>query len=1446
MTNSTSLTPPRVALVFPGQGAIHSRATALGFGGGSVCPPATETPEGRAVFRRTEEFLGLDLLQACRTSATTRLSDLYVSQVAQVVVNVAAAHALFARHPHVFNTKRTQHHGALPSAAGLSLGEVAAMTATGHLSLEDGLRVTHERAKVFERLSSGQLASAKPQGMCVVQGLERAEVETLCLLARSRAGATDDDELACSVGIDLFPRAVTVGGHRAALDVFVELAKTAGAHKVRVLHENAAGHTTAIARAAREFRASIKRAGAAFRTPSPASFGGMVYSNLTASVFKPDEWEASEYFYLQNISTVRWQDQIRAMAKQGYRFVDMGPGDSVTTTLRKIPGVTPESIIPLEDAYAPGGDALLWPEGAKPRSNALCSFAYDGRTWSIHLADMSDARNLLEVQDSAWSSAFHISEKALRTIIRKYPELQTVLISHDNEGGSEFAGYVICQRVRDPMHLLQINCRTYDTIGDTAGRFVFPFSINVKPQFTGTGVASLLWDLSIWYWSTLDLDGHCGITRLHHGYPREVSEASESAADATACLFRHVLAQRTKDPIIKFHTVHGAEMMQIVPRYRPDDASNLTHGVMMSLTNRISRLRTLAQCEHSGCLQPLSCIRNAIPAPRTAPAQPLDQTPVLAEALGGPPSSTKEKLILCLRSLGYNIAATDVDQPLHLASMEHFALAEAVQRALSIGKVSPTALLNIRSVNGLASYVASLRGGHDGGNDGAFSKGLSEPALDVRVASDTRAMLHRCLVSLGYSIHSTDDAHPIHLASMEHFAMAKSLSASLGVQVDPPRLLECRTLGSMCTYVEELKGSVSYDPEPMHLSENSRRAGPIKTIELSRAEVGMEQKYKVSLARTACTFFRLHVSRLFRRPHLVMSGEGLHAVPAVLGELTHLRSLDLSKQNITGLDTCTLSKLVLLTRLELSALSMHSMPADCIAPALKVLKVNRNQLASLPSGMLERLTDLRWFELGHNVITSVPSTVGLATRMFGLRMSFNCISSLPHELFGLSGLRSLHCASNSLTLPIVCRDDRLYSLRDLDIQANWSSGLHLKGGSLSSLEGLSISHNRLDHVDLSACTSLRSLEGEIASKDPLETFSSLTSSSLIKLALKGNACQALRTKCSLMSSVFSLDISANRITSLPEDIDLMVSLRQLVVGKNRLACLPLATQALTRIAYFDFHANQLTAIVFEMNQLTAMDNLCASDNLLTSFPHIGRLHLLRDLVLCRNSFEQLQSFNLSDHPKLEFVNADVETGIASPSQGVEFISFGNACNPALDLESHGLRTVPYPFDYVESTMDGLKAEFASDFAAFLDMRWEEGWWINVHGFRFLHDDFVSGENGSRPQYERSIKRLYHTLSTGSDVRLVRYVQISKKSVAEIIGLHELVLCLRMKFQNEHISGCVWLHDHLGLLDPCNFHGVYSILALVGKAGIAQPHLNFHTGSSVLSVWFGKLRELLLG
>ena len=144
-------------LVFPGQGA-----QAVG-----MCKDIAEnSAEAKKLFARADEVLGYGLSQIIFEGPDTALVDTANQQPALVLVGLAIKTALETKlgKPLEF-----------AAAAGLSLGEYAALAAAGALSLEDALKLVRKRGELMK------MASEKvPCGMAVILNLDAEKVHAAC------------------------------------------------------------------------------------------------------------------------------------------------------------------------------------------------------------------------------------------------------------------------------------------------------------------------------------------------------------------------------------------------------------------------------------------------------------------------------------------------------------------------------------------------------------------------------------------------------------------------------------------------------------------------------------------------------------------------------------------------------------------------------------------------------------------------------------------------------------------------------------------------------------------------------------------------------------------------------------------------------------------------------------------------------------------------------------------------------------------------------------------------------------------------------------------------------------------------------------------------------------------------------------------------------------------
>lgn len=192
--------------------------------------------------------------------------------------------------------------------AGHSLGEYTALTATGALSFDDGVRLVVERADAMH-----DAGIASPGTMAAVLGLDDDMVEVACRRADSEvwvANYNASGQVVIAGSIDGVASAGIV-------------AKELGAKKVMPLQVSGAFHTPFMTSARDRLRKAIADA-------APRDTEVPVISNVDAIAHNTgDEW--TSLLSAQLSSPVRWKHCLLTMSELGVSdFVELGPGGVLT------------------------------------------------------------------------------------------------------------------------------------------------------------------------------------------------------------------------------------------------------------------------------------------------------------------------------------------------------------------------------------------------------------------------------------------------------------------------------------------------------------------------------------------------------------------------------------------------------------------------------------------------------------------------------------------------------------------------------------------------------------------------------------------------------------------------------------------------------------------------------------------------------------------------------------------------------------------------------------------------------------------------------------------------------------------------------------------------------------------------------------------------------------
>ncbi len=192
--------------------------------------------------------------------------------------------------------------------AGHSLGEYTALTATGALGFDEGVRLVCERADAMH-----QAGIENPGTMAAVLGLDDDQVEVACRRADSDVWVANFNA----------PGQVVIAGSPEGVAAAGIVAKELGAKKVMALQVSGAFHTPFMTAARDRLRKAIAEA-------NPRDTEVPVISNVDALAHDTGaEW--SSLLSAQLSSPVRWKHCLLALEDLGVtEFVELGPGGVLT------------------------------------------------------------------------------------------------------------------------------------------------------------------------------------------------------------------------------------------------------------------------------------------------------------------------------------------------------------------------------------------------------------------------------------------------------------------------------------------------------------------------------------------------------------------------------------------------------------------------------------------------------------------------------------------------------------------------------------------------------------------------------------------------------------------------------------------------------------------------------------------------------------------------------------------------------------------------------------------------------------------------------------------------------------------------------------------------------------------------------------------------------------
>ena len=202
--------------------------------------------------------------------------------------------------------------------AGLSLGEYAALVASGVMTPEDAFRVVTIRGEFMQE--------AVPTGgaMTAVLGADTAVIENIC----------EETEGIVSIANYNCPGQIVITGEQKAVDTAAAALKEAGAKRCTPLNVSGPFHSAMLLPAGEKLAAELEQV-------EIHKIAVPYITNVTAD-YVTDSSQVKELLKKQISSSVRWQQSVERMIADGVEaFIEIGPKKSLCGFMKRIDKTVP-------------------------------------------------------------------------------------------------------------------------------------------------------------------------------------------------------------------------------------------------------------------------------------------------------------------------------------------------------------------------------------------------------------------------------------------------------------------------------------------------------------------------------------------------------------------------------------------------------------------------------------------------------------------------------------------------------------------------------------------------------------------------------------------------------------------------------------------------------------------------------------------------------------------------------------------------------------------------------------------------------------------------------------------------------------------------------------------------------------------------------------------------
>ncbi len=293
------------AFLFPGQGSQY-----IGMGQ-SLFDAFSEAKE---VFQEVDDTLEQNLSKLMFSGDEADLKLTENTQPALMAVSLAVQRVLHSQ----FNTPLTR----AAYTAGHSLGEYAALCATGVYSLDATARLLKKRGQAMQKA-----VPVGKGGMAALIGATIEQAEEIALKAQEQH---QDQAMICEVANDNAPGQIVISGHADAIKSAIEIAKEMAIKRALPLPVSAPFHSSLMGPAVEDMKFALREETIRHMPLIP------VVSNVTATPLE-NETQVSQRLLDQITGRVRWVESMGYIADQGVtHYIELGAGKVLSGLMKRI------------------------------------------------------------------------------------------------------------------------------------------------------------------------------------------------------------------------------------------------------------------------------------------------------------------------------------------------------------------------------------------------------------------------------------------------------------------------------------------------------------------------------------------------------------------------------------------------------------------------------------------------------------------------------------------------------------------------------------------------------------------------------------------------------------------------------------------------------------------------------------------------------------------------------------------------------------------------------------------------------------------------------------------------------------------------------------------------------------------------------------------------------